>query len=148
MRTAVMLLLLTLLTGCSLVGGRVCTAMGSLDGVGVEFGPGLQLVSGSVSLVVCDDEDCASFEDDWARLPRYGGLPGMAATWEDLGRSFEPGTVHVGAELRDEAGALVARRQQDVELSRVYPNGKGCDGDGFVNGSLALSAEDAVPAPA
>jgi hypothetical protein len=144
MRRVVLLLLLPLLVGCNPFEGHACTLIGSLDGIGVEFGPGLQLVSGSISLVVCDDDGCASFGDDWARRPRYGGLPGLAATWKDLGRSFDPGVVHVEAELRDEAGHLLARREQDVELSRVYPNGKDCDGDGFVNGGLALSVADAV----
>jgi hypothetical protein len=147
MRTAVLLLLVSTLVGCSALEGPPCTLIGSVDGVSVDFAPDLQLVSGSLAITVCDDHDCASFEDHWARRSRIGGLPGLTATFDDLGRSFEPGSVHVTTELRDEAGTLVAQRAQDVELSRVHPNGKDCDGDGWVNGSLTLTREDAVVVP-
>ncbi|HEX5089928.1 MAG TPA: hypothetical protein VFV89_19120 [Nocardioides sp.] len=143
MRTAVLLLLLSALVGCSAF-GHDCTAVGSWNGVTVEFAPGLQLVSGSLAVTVCDDHECGAFEDDWARRPMWGGLPALTATFDDLGRSFEPGTVHVTAELRDQAGAVIARREQAVELSRIQPNGKDCDGDGWVNGGMSMTLEDAV----
>ena len=143
---AVLLLLLPTLVACSAFEGRACTDIGSWNGVTIEFAPDLQLVEGSLAVTVCDDDGCASSEEDWARRPRIGGLPGWTVTFDDLGRSFEPGKVDVTAELRDEAGVVVARRVQDVALSRVYPNGKECDGDGWVNGRLSLTTEDAVVA--
>jgi hypothetical protein len=148
MHKAVLMLLLPTLVGCGVFEGHACTAIGSVDGVTVTFAPELQLVSGSMAITVCDDDDCASFEDHWARRLRHGGLPSLTATFDDLGRTFEPGTVDVVAELRNEAGTLVAQRTQGVELSRVHPNGEHCDGDGWVNGRLELMPEDAVPAPA
>jgi hypothetical protein len=51
-------------------------------------------------------------------------------------------------ELRDDAAQLVARRGQDIELTRFWPNGKKCDGEGYVSGHLKLLPEDAVPAAA
>ena len=147
MRTPVLVLLLPALVGCSVFQSHACTAMGSVDGVTVSFAPELQLVNGDLTMTVCDDDDRASFEDDWARRPRYGGLALFTATFDDLGRDFEPGMVDVTAELRDEAGTLVARGTQRVELSRVHPNGKDCDGDGWVNGGMTLTAQDAVAAP-
>jgi hypothetical protein len=146
MRTAVLLLLLSTLVGCGVFAGSDCTETGSVGGVGVELAPDLQLVSGTMAIIVCDDDDCGSFEEAWARRPKIGALP-STATFDDLGRSFGPGTVHVTAEQGDEAGTVVARREQDVELSRVHPNGEDCDGDGWVNGGSTVTREDAVAAP-
>jgi hypothetical protein len=55
-----------------------------------------------------------------------------------LGRTFSPGDVTVTVELRGSRGQLVASRTQVVTLVRYYPNGKDCDGDGYVGGNLAL----------
>jgi hypothetical protein len=39
---------------------------------------------------------------------------------------------------------LVAAARRDIELTRSYPNGKSCDGNGYVSGSLMLNARDRV----
>jgi hypothetical protein len=41
----------------------------------------------------------------------------------------------------------VATRHQQVELVRRYPNGKRCDGDGFVSGHVAMQPTDQLPTP-
>jgi hypothetical protein len=144
MRTTGLLLVLFAVAGCSALEGQACTLVGAPEGVGVQLGPELQSLSGSATITVCDGDDCASSEEDWARRPSYGPLPSLTATWEDLGRSFEPGAVDVTVELRDESGTVVAEREQDVKLSPSYPNGKDCDGDGFVHGGMTMTPEDAV----
>lgn len=59
----------------------------------------------------------------------------------------EEDPVDVKVELRGPHGRLVAVREQQVELDRYYPNGKACDGDGFVSGSIALTDADRVVQP-
>jgi len=128
MRTAVVLLLLATLPGSSALEGHACTAMGSVNGsvncVVIEFVPDLQLVTGSMAVIVCDDEYCGSFDDSWGRRHRSPGPSGLVVTFHDLGHTFDPGVVTVTVELSDEVGTLVAQREEEVELSRDFPNGR------------------------
>ena len=96
---------------------------------------------------VCDDGECGSTKQVLARLPEDGSVPAgraAGASFDALGQEFTPGRVTVTASLHGPDGALVARRQQTVKLDRNYPNGKTCDGDGYVSGSLKLSRGDRV----
>jgi hypothetical protein len=150
---AVLLLLLSTTVGCAALAGQGCTDVGGTNGIGVDIVQELWVAEGDVAFTVCDDEDCESATKHMALLTKGqgGGRPqirGQTATFEDLGRTFDDGTVHVTVELVDHTGRLVARREQDVELTRYWPNGKACDGDGYVSGHLELMPEDAVAAPA
>ena len=128
--------------GCT----QACTDVGGLNGVAVGIPVALYVKTGSVSIEVCDDADCAKTTKEFGKLPGHAGPEGRSftATFSDLNRDFEPGSVEVRVELRDESGAKVAATEQRVALKRYYPNGKDCDGDGFVSGSLQLEATDAL----
>jgi hypothetical protein len=132
-----------LTSGCS---PRICTAIGGTHGLTLGIPASLYVERGSVRFEVCDDEGCEHVVKELARLPgdRVPQIRGSAVDFTDLGREFDPGTVEVAVELVDKSGETVARRTESVELSRTYPNGKDCDGDGFVHGGLELEASDAV----
>jgi hypothetical protein len=50
--------------------------------------------------------------------------------------------VTVTVKLSDAKGAVVAAARRDIELTRPYPNGKSCDGEGYVGGVLKMTAGD------
>lgn len=129
--------------GCS---SQNCTESGGLNGVSLTIPVALYVETGSVSFKVCDGEDCATVVKRLDRLPGGAGPEGRGstATFSDLDREFGPGPVDVHVELRNASGALVAARDERVELGRYYPNGKECDGEGFVSGGLRLEAADAL----
>jgi hypothetical protein len=126
------------------IGGRACTEIGGLDGVGVEIPRTLFVRSGEVAFEVCDDDGCAAAARRLGQVPEGPVGRGASVTFDDLGRSFEPGRVRVTVELSDSDGRLVAAARRDIELDRSYPNGRRCDGEGYVNGSLEMSSNDRV----
>jgi hypothetical protein len=65
-------------------------------------------------------------------------------TFQQLGRSFEPGQVTMRVRVFRGHGHLFAAADRELELTRSYPNGKDCDGDGWVTGYLDLTAADRV----
>ena len=82
-----------------------------------------------------------------AELPIDAPTPtgrGATASFRALDQEFAPGNVTVKVALHRSDGALVATREEVVKLSRSYPNGKECDGDGFVSGSLTMESGDRV----
>lgn len=125
--------------GCA---GRACTDVGGRDGVAVEIPRTLFVASGSVAFDVCDAGGCASATRRLGPVPEGPVGRGADVTFDDLGRRFEPGTVTVTVELSDADGSVVATARRDVVLTRYYPNGRACDGDGYVAGSLTLTAGD------
>lgn len=129
--------------GCD---GRACTNIGGVNGVGVEIPRALFVTSGTVTVEVCDAAGCASARQRLRPVP--GGPVGRGAivSFDDLGRRFEPGEVTVSVELSDPMGEAVAAARRDIELSRTYPNGKACDGEGYVSGSLELEVRDRADA--
>ena len=128
--------------GCT----QACTNAGGINGVVVGIPVALYVKTGSVSIEACDDAGCAKTTKEFGKLPGQAGPEGRSftATFSDLNRDFEPGSVEVSVDVRDGSGAKVAAKEQRVELSRSYPNGKDCDGDGFVSGSVQLEATDAL----
>lgn len=148
MRPAVVVLLGPLLVGAAACSeyGTECTLIGGTNDVSVSVPRGLSVPTGSLSVEVCDEDGCASTTKRLAPskqpIPREAG-----ASFDQLGRSFDPGTVEVRVELRDRAGALVASTVADTELERYFPNGEACDGDGYVSGSVDLRVEDRVDVP-
>ena len=125
--------------GCA---GRTCSDVGGFDGVGVAIPRALFVTSGSVALTVCDAEGCASAAQRLLPVPEGPVGRGAGVTFADLGRRFETGRVTVAVELSDRADEVVAAARREIELTRSYPNGKACDGDGFVGGSVALRPGD------
>lgn len=130
--------------GCS-TASQHCTMIGGPDGMHLIIPAALYVETGSVSFELCDGELCASAVKELGNLPGDAGptVRGSTATFSDLGHEFGPGPVDVSVELRDASGSLVAAREERVELKRSHPNGKECDGDGFVGGGLELEAADA-----
>lgn len=120
-----------------------CTQRGGFNGVGVAISKALFVRSGTVEFEVCDAKGCASAEAPLGRL-REPGERGQGVSFSQLGRDFAPGEVTVSVELRGPDGELVATRQTQVELKRYWPNGKACDGDGYVSGSVRLRPQDKV----
>lgn len=149
-RLATALLLGPLTVGATSCAGLNCTEIGGTNGVSVGIPEALFVQSGTVAVEVCDEDGCAMTAQRLGRLRRPVGR-GAEATFDDLGRSFAPGTVEVRVELRvelrDEAGALVASTVESTTLERSFPNGKACDGDGYVSGSVDLGVEDRVDVP-
>lgn len=140
---ALFVLVAVVAQGCD---GQACTNVGGVNGVGVEIPRALFVTSGTVTVEVCDAAGCA-----WGRQ-RLGPVPGGPAgrgaivSFEDLGRRFEAGPATVRVEVSDGDGETVAAARRDIELSRTYPNGKACDGDGYVTGSLKLDPRDRADA--
>ena len=131
-----------LASGCA---GLSCSEVGGYNGVVVNIPEALFVPTGSVTFEVCDGDDCASASEDLGKFPDNTPVGRESAvTWDDLGRSFDPGTVTVTVDLRGPDAAVVAARTADVDLSRHYPNGKACDGDGYVVGAIDLRVEDRV----
>lgn len=127
--------------GCALVPSD-CSAVGGFDGVSVKIPRALFVPSGSVALEVCDGGDCASAKQRLAPVPE--GPVGREAniTFDELGRRFEAGQVTISVKLSNAKGGVVAAARQDIDLSRSYPNGKSCDGDGYLGGALQMTAAD------
>lgn len=124
---------------------EMCTLIGGTNGVHVEIPESLFVPTGRVVIDVCDGKGCESASQTLARLPENAPSPvgrGALATFDDLGRTFEPGDVTVTASLYGPRGALVAERNETIKLRRYYPNGKRCDGDGYVSGGFALRTID------
>lgn len=130
--------------GCDTGASPECTLIGGLSGVSVEVPRALYVPSGAVTFEVCDGSGCESATKVLADVGDEPTGRGSNASFEDLGRAFEPGTVTVTVELIGPAGRLVAVRSEEVELVRTFPNGKQCDGDGFVGGALTMSPGDRV----
>lgn len=117
-----------------------CGDVGGIDGVTVEIPSALSVARGLLTVEVCDDSGCASATDP---VRRYGSAPESATfSFAQLGRAFDDGSVDVEVRLTDGRGVVVAHRQDSLSLSRSYPNGRECDGDGFVHGTLRLSPSD------
>ena len=120
-----------------------CTDVGSFNGVGVEIPKSLFVHSGEVAFEICDDDGRPSATKPLDHLKDRVGR-GSVATFDDLGRDFDAGDVTITVQLSDARGRLVAETEQTAELDRDYPNGKECDGDGYVNGGIRLRARDRV----
>ena len=149
MRWATLLLVVAVTSGCDAFADSSCTDVGGFNGIGVDIPEALFVAVGSVEFEVCDDEGCARAAKRLGRMPKDVSTPvgrGASVGFDDLGRDLGPGRVQVTVELYDEAHRLVARRAEPVTLSRYWPNGKDCDGDGWISGGLALSPGDAVAA--
>lgn len=113
-----------------------CSDVGGADAITARLPRALFVASGSVAFEVCDADGCAAATDQLGPVPEGPVGREVSVTFDDLGRDFEPGQVSVT--LSDADGTVVATTERDVELTRSYPNGKECDGAGFVRGSLEL----------
>lgn len=125
--------------GCA---GGGCSDVGGFDGVGVEIPRALFVASGSVALEVCVADECASATQRLGAVPEGPVGRGVSVTFDELGRRFEPGSVTVTVELSNANGKVIAAARRDVQLTRSYPNGKSCDGEGYVGGTLTLTPGD------
>lgn len=126
--------------GCA--GGGGCSDVGGFDGVGVEIPRALFVASGSVAFAVCVADDCATATTRLGAVPQGPVSRGASVTFDELGRRFEPGSVTVTVEMSDANGKVIVATQRDVQLTRSYPNGPSCDGEGHVGGTLALTPDD------
>ncbi len=140
-RTALVLVVAWSAQGCSASPG--CSDVGGYSGVAVQIPRALFLASGTVTLDVCDAADCASATQSLGPVPEGPVARAVNVSFDDLGRDFEPGPVTVTVTLAASDDTPVARTaQREVELLRSYPNGESCDGEGYVVGSVTLTAGD------
>jgi hypothetical protein len=144
MRIPATVLFLVVALGVQGCVATACTEIGGFDGVGVEMPRSLFVRSGEVTFEVCDAEGCATATQRLGRVPERPVGRSALVTFDDLGRAFEPGRVTVSVRLFDSDGTLVAAARRDIDLDRSYPNGRRCDGEGYVSGSLAMSPDDRV----
>lgn len=128
-----------LLQGCL---GAGCTAVGGDDVIVLTIPRAVYAGEGSVSLEVCDADGCASMTESLAQMSNSERERSLYVTFADLGRRYEPGIVTADVQVRDAAGKTVVATRRDLELTRSYPNGRFCDGDGYVNGYLTLTIAD------
>ncbi|MGY2079125.1 hypothetical protein [Modestobacter sp. SYSU DS0657] len=115
MRAVVLLVLGTVLAGCS-SGGRACTEMGVDTGVGVDT-TALDLPAGTTAHV-CLGGECADVElgaDPTSRTDVWWGRP-----------IPDEETVRVSLTLHDPAGAELWSAGTPVDTEVALPNGPGC----------------------
>lgn len=125
--------------GCT---GGGCSDVGGFDGVGVEIPRALFVSTGNLAVEVCDTDGCSTATERLGPVPEGAVGRGVNITFDHLGRRFEPGPVAVTVELSNADGEMIATAKRDAQLTRSYPNGKSCDGDGYVVGTVALTASD------
>lgn len=125
--------------GCA---GGGCSDVGGFDGVRVELPRALFVSTGKLAVEVCDADGCSTATERLGPVPEGAVGRGVNVTFDDLGRPFEPGPVTVTVELSRADGEVIATAERNAQLTRSYPNGKSCDGDGYVFGTVALTASD------
>ena len=125
--------------GCA---GGGCSDVGGFDGVGVDIPRALFVSTGNLAVEVCDADGCGKATERLGPVPEGAVGRGVNITFEQLGRRFEPGPVVVTVELFNADRQVIATAERDAQLTRSYPNGKSCDGDGYVVGAVALTASD------
>ena len=131
-----------LVQSCGLDGPRACTDVGGFSGLSVELPRSLFVTSGRVDVDLCDADGCAAAIALLRPVPEGRVGRGVNVTEADFGRGFEPGPVSVTVTLSDAEGDAIALAEREIELTRSYPNGKACDGDGYVVGSFLLESGD------
>ena len=127
--------------GCAAVTSG-CSDVGGFDGVSVKIPRVLDVPSGSVTFEICDAGGCASATQRLVPGPEGPVGREVNVTFDELGRRFEPEQVTISVKLSDAKERVVAAARRDIELSRSYPNGKPCDGDGYLGGALQMTAAD------
>jgi hypothetical protein len=137
-------LVLALLGAQGCAGGLSCTDVGGSNQLTVTIPRSLYLAAESAEVQVCDDEGCVSTSEDLPRQDRKAGSHGIGVGWAAFGRRPAPGHVHVTVTLADAKGKVVAVARHDVELTLRFPNGKKCDGDGYLSGQLNMRSRDRV----
>lgn len=138
-------LIVLALTGCSSDDDQDCTARGALSGIEVELPPTMAAPGGSFSVQVCQSGRCATERGSSREVT--GPFAVGAGAWmgmDRFGSRFDEGTATVTVEVIGRAGRVQARRTEDIELAWVYPNGRDCDGDYFLGGSIVLTPADRV----
>jgi hypothetical protein len=135
------LLMIVALQGCN---AHACMDVGGRTGIGVNIPSSLYVKTGDVRFEVCDGDDCGKATQHLSRLPDGPVGRGADVSFEALGRRFEAGQVQVTVKLTDADGQLVAVAHRDIELKRSYPNGKACDGEGYLGGWFNLTRRDRV----
>lgn len=121
--------------------GTACTLTGGNNGLFVRVPSSVAPGPGTVQVEICDSGGCA---DAITRLTRDDS-PDRAvfASFDDLGRTFKPGSVQVAVEVRDRNDKLLASRESAVTLASEFPNGRDCGAaDDFVSGELELGLAD------
>ncbi len=124
-----------------------CTAVGGWNGVGVEIPQALWVDSGDVVFTVCDEDECVKGKRLLRQWPADSETPGdrlAMASFRALGRQFDEGKAQMRVDLHDSDGSLVATRTETIRLHQSWPNGRECDGDGFVSGGFSMKPSDRV----
>ena len=140
MRTlAAVLLLVSGAQGCA---AHACTDVGGISGINVTIPRSLYLASETAVVQLCDDSGCTRTTKQLPRQSPQADSHGILVPDAALGRRPASGQVRVTVTLTDAGGRQLAIAHRDVPLVRYYPNGKACDGDGYLHGSLHLTKRD------
>ncbi len=135
MTRVVLVLLAALLstTACS----QDCGDVGGTSGVALTLTEADDLTDGDVDLTICQDGHC-----DTASSNIYRSGDDVLATFDlpDLADSFDDGEATLSVAVR-QGKQIVRLADTTVDLQRSYPNGKDCDGDGYLFGEADLNEE-------
>lgn len=136
-----------LLVGC---GGApelelACAAVGAPDGLDARVASSLVPARRTLEIEVCDGMDCGARRLEVDPPGRLGLVVVPSLDWGERGLpSPGAGEVTVSLTLLDGQDRVVAGTEQQVQLAYQYPNGRECDGDTLLSGSVRLRARDAV----
>lgn len=118
-----------------------CTEKRATDGVDLTIAKSLYARGGSLELTICDGDDCSASIRELSLTPPRADWH-RAFDWDDFDHRFSAGEVTAVVEIFDADGAAVARREEQILLSWVYPNGEHCDEQDYLRGKLALVPAD------
>ncbi|WP_286928690.1 MULTISPECIES: hypothetical protein [Aeromicrobium] len=141
------LILVLAVQGCGVARGG-CTEIGGFDGLSAEIPRSLFIASGRVTFEVCRSAECATATVTLPRVPEGAVGRLVSVSFSELDKRFSAGTVKVAVALMDDAGTTTATARRDVELTTSFPNGRACDGEGYVSGTLTMTAQDRAPSRA
>lgn len=124
----------TMSEGCA-----ACTQLGATDGVQVTMPRGLYESGGSITLELCDRDNCATSRTDLTDTAGSATEWRHVFRWDAFDQEFSDGEVTATAEVRGPQNDVLAQREEAIDLTWPYPNGESCDGREFLYGEMTLA---------
>jgi hypothetical protein len=137
-----MVLVLGLLSGCGTADPEMCTLVGGATGVIARIPRDVAAQAGRLEVRVCKGSDCVSGVEPVARIPNGQHERFVSVEVPGMLERFARDEVTVTADFRGVRGRLIAAHESSVVLKPYYPNGKKCDGDGYVTASVEFGPAD------
>lgn len=123
-------------------GCAACTQLGATDGLAVTMPRDLYASGGSLTLKLCDRDNCATSSKaltDTAAPAAPAAEWHHVFRWESFDQKFSDGELTATAEVRGAQNDLLAQREEAIDLTWLHPNGEACDGQDFLYGELTLA---------